>query len=393
MINLSLHSRLCFWLVVLGLFMSQMSYSQNTISGKVMSYDKQPLQYANVYLQNNHSFTTSDAQGGFTLKIKTDNLVYDTLVISFIGFQTEKIPVNLKNSALELKSITLNNNINNLPEFSVVAPPSVKTIMRNARRNIKNNYSRKAMNMDGFNRETMYENDKCIELNEAIIQVDYSKYPMKYGLRKSFRSFWNNMETSKSVNAYGNVFFYSQYFPYFISPQDHIYVLESRISLNQSQFGQEPSPYGGPTDLIALDNVKYQYDFLDKKNEDDYDYAFKQHQIVAGILCYEISFRPKSTSNTQVFHSYNKKSEYPIYAGRIFISADDYAVVKFEGQTAVSADFSEYNSEKSGFKYPDILEFTVDYLKDEDGQYTVNHVHLEQVINKTMNTKTHRYKL
>src|SRR5690606_23371250 len=134
-----------------------------------------------------------------------------------------------------------------------------------------------AIQLNGFYRETMYENDHCIEVNEAIIQVDYSKCPMKSGLKSSFRSFWKNQSTFKSSESYGNIFFYAQYFPVFISPKDHIYIRESRVSTNHSTFGIEPSPYGGPVDLLALDKVKYQYDFLDKNIQSDYDFEYKNN--------------------------------------------------------------------------------------------------------------------
>lgn len=379
---------LCFWLLL-----AQTCYGQSTITGKIKTTDNQPLQYVNIYLRQNHGATTTNDQGYFELNFHPSEVVYDTLVISYVGLQTKIVPVNLSKKILNLNTIELKNGMNKLPQFSVVAPPPIKTILRRVRRRTNDNYPNSNEQLDGFYRETMYENYRCIEVNEAILKIDYSKYPMRYGLKRSFHSFWDNRATPKSLNDYGNVFFYSQFFPYFISPQDHVYISESRISSNHSKFGQEPSPYGGPTDLLALDKVKYQHDFLDKKIQSEYNFELQNYQLLNGILCYVIGFRPKEMEVTRVFHSYNSKMEYPIYAGQLFISVDDYAVLGFQAQRAVSADFSKYNSKDGFVSFPDVLKFSVNYSKGEDGKYRLSDLHVVQVVNKIVDKHTVRYKM
>lgn len=65
-------------------------YSQS-VTGKVMDQDHDPLPGVNIFLKNDLlTGTTTDAQGHFELKVNNPG---DTIVLSFIGYQKQTLPI------------------------------------------------------------------------------------------------------------------------------------------------------------------------------------------------------------------------------------------------------------------------------------------------------------
>ena len=65
------------------------SFSQTVLSGTIKSKNGEPVFAANVYSKSNpQKGVTTDFEGNFSLKLETIN---DTLVVSFIGFETKVI--------------------------------------------------------------------------------------------------------------------------------------------------------------------------------------------------------------------------------------------------------------------------------------------------------------
>ncbi len=76
------------WLFI-GAFLPNNLYTQSTIQGTVFSSDGEPLIGANVLLKNSDSGTSVEIDGSFSINASAS----DTLVVSFVGFQTQEIPV------------------------------------------------------------------------------------------------------------------------------------------------------------------------------------------------------------------------------------------------------------------------------------------------------------
>ncbi|MBI1769631.1 MAG: TonB-dependent receptor [Bacteroidetes bacterium] len=71
---------------------STFAFSQGqSVSGKIMDDQGQPIPGSNILEKGTGNGTVSDAQGLFTIKVSGAN---STLVVSFIGFKTVEIPVN-----------------------------------------------------------------------------------------------------------------------------------------------------------------------------------------------------------------------------------------------------------------------------------------------------------
>ncbi len=74
---------------IASIFFCTITSSQVTIQGTVTD-EISPLQWANIYIKNTTTGTTSDEAGKFILDVKKG----DTLVISFTGYQTQEIIIN-----------------------------------------------------------------------------------------------------------------------------------------------------------------------------------------------------------------------------------------------------------------------------------------------------------
>lgn len=88
------------FIISILIFIPGIIFSQ--ISGIVMDKSSgYPLQYATVLVENADIGTTSDIEGKFTLK---EDIFNKTLVISAIGFITERIVASTKFLRIELKT-------------------------------------------------------------------------------------------------------------------------------------------------------------------------------------------------------------------------------------------------------------------------------------------------
>ena len=357
------------------------------IRGSIKNTKGDVLPYASIYLLNSKIGTTSDENGIFALKI-TQLLKLDTLVVSYIGYEKYKTPVYLNNTNSKI-SVILKNTSTNLTEFVVETLPYYppKEIIKKAIKNIKKNYSRENILSDGFYRELVKEDDKYIALNEAAIQLKYAPYPQKGFIHQAFKAYydystlaWNQIPTS--------VFYHmSRFTSYIPIDDDQIKIVSSRTSNNNTKYGIESSPVGGPGDLIALDKIKYLYDFLDPKLMDKYHYKQFSEEYFGNEHCYVIDFYPKEIYKNKVFQSLSKKMMYPIYVGRIYISAKTFVVVNFQYQLSNNVDFSIYKNDP---RIPDFIKVNVDYKK-HNNQWMLNTVTTEQQKNIKIGSKTVTY--
>ncbi|MCS7054340.1 MAG: TonB-dependent receptor [Ignavibacterium sp.] len=95
-------------IILLFLFFFSLTFSQKKeLVGFVFDFEtKKPLPNSNVFLSKSKTGTTTNYLGKFSLE---SFVSYDTLVISFLGYQTEKIPLNnfSDNQTIYLKRIIL----------------------------------------------------------------------------------------------------------------------------------------------------------------------------------------------------------------------------------------------------------------------------------------------
>jgi hypothetical protein len=107
-------------IIFIFLLFVQTSFSQNILIGKVIDKDKQqPVFAANIYWKSAmQQGTTSDFDGIFAIKTLQITEKSDTLVVSFIGYETKEIALK---SIKDTLIVQLASNIGVLQEVSIVA--------------------------------------------------------------------------------------------------------------------------------------------------------------------------------------------------------------------------------------------------------------------------------
>jgi hypothetical protein len=109
--------------MILFLF-SNSSFAQR-ITGKVIAENDEAIPGVNVIIEGTNVGTTTDANGAFELNVNSPNAV---LVFSFIGYRTERIPVENRTTM----DVTLVPDIQTLSEVVVVGYGTQKKVSMTA---------------------------------------------------------------------------------------------------------------------------------------------------------------------------------------------------------------------------------------------------------------------
>ncbi|MCG8837172.1 carboxypeptidase-like regulatory domain-containing protein [Tenacibaculum dicentrarchi] len=104
-------------LLILLLLATNILYAQLTLQGTVIDEFNNPMPFVSVYLKNTVQGTTTNNKGEFYLKTKKKKGV---LEISFVGFQTQTLPVNQQTKNLK---IIIKEDANELDEVIIVTKP------------------------------------------------------------------------------------------------------------------------------------------------------------------------------------------------------------------------------------------------------------------------------
>ncbi len=312
------------------------------------------MPFAYVRLKKTNIAVRSDQEGKFKVSLIGLNLpLEDTIIVTYIGYNNyiKKVILSTSNP---VASIKLEEQIHEMDEVQIVAlhpfPPI--DIVKFAIKNQKDNYIQNTTLTNGFYRETIQEEDKWIQLNEAVIELKYAKYPQKHFLNKAVYTGYYKYDILPWNMAPSSIFTNLYRFPGFIPiHKDQVKIISSRHSLDYSKNGINVNPIGGPGDLVATDKIKYLYDFFDPKLIDKYKFKLAGQTHYKGELCYIIDFIPLDIENNKIYHSLDEKMSVPIYMGRILISGKTFTVVNFEFELVEQIKFFPRLSNKTDTPY------------------------------------------
>lgn len=164
---------------------------EKKITGTVTDSLDVPLPYASVILKNNAIGVCTNENGKYELFL-TPILQFDTLEISFIGYNTSKKLIHFNDSTFSHNIKLFQHNIK-LQDIVVTSKKlDGKLILLKAIKNLRKNYY-KNFYLEGFYREEAYKNDtigRLIEASAAIKlkSIDFDPYKDKlsiFQLRKS----------------------------------------------------------------------------------------------------------------------------------------------------------------------------------------------------------------
>ena len=289
---------------------------------------------------------------------QTDLLNQDSLVVSYIGYDNH-IQLYSKENEKNSIEIKLKASTQVLSEVVVtyVKPPKPKKIIKKAIKNTSENYSKKAVIYNSLYRETIEENGTFIQLNEAFVNTYYTSYPQK----KLDRKIWEDWfyDESYAFELEGNRFF-QPLLKDFNTKEDKQIVVASRHSDNLSKHDIETTLIGDPLLLFAFDKIKYQYDFFNPRVLKKYQFQYQPSEIINGEVCYVISFYPKSTDRKFIIDQ-GRKNKSPIYIGRVYISKESSALLRFQYKLAVDRDFGFFAN-----RMPLDYQVEMNYKKQDD---------------------------
>ncbi len=126
-----MNSKPFFTFIFFSLFVSFSAFSQNfSVSGKLVDLGKQPVAYANILLLSSQDSTaikgTSSLDDGTFIMENVSKETY-FLKISFVGFKDVLVPVEVKNTDVNIQDVTLEESAEALNEVSLIAnKPTLK---------------------------------------------------------------------------------------------------------------------------------------------------------------------------------------------------------------------------------------------------------------------------
>ncbi len=248
-------------------------------SGRVQDAGtRRALGFASIHLLTTNISNVTNSEGVFVLKVPND-LKADTLLISYLGYKSQKIPLSAFNGRellvrMEQATITL--------RPVTIRPQDAASIVKMALGRINKNFSVIPLQMTAFYRETIKKGSNYVSINEAVLDINKAAY-------NSYRA-------------------------------DQIGIYKSRGSYDVNRIDTLLVRYqGGPTSALSLDIVKdpflgTDYMLLEKV------YSFKMAEPVTidGKFFYAIEF--DQLPNLEDIY----------FRGKIYIESETFAIGRIE---------------------------------------------------------------
>jgi hypothetical protein len=144
-----------------------------TITGVVKDIkSKKTLEYVSISVPGTGIGTISNADGGFTIKVR-DSLNVKTIEVSHIGYFNQRVP--LSDQDMSNITIFLTRNENKLKEVVVESTDPLQLVEK-AIDKIGDNNSLMTNLLTGFYRETIQKRRSYINISEAVIDIYKTPY-------------------------------------------------------------------------------------------------------------------------------------------------------------------------------------------------------------------------
>ena len=245
------------------------------LSGRILDQKKdEPIPYASISVFNKPLGTITNTDGDFLLKLHPDN-IQDTLIISCMGYAQITRPAYelLDVDIIEMKPVSIR-----IREIKVTST-SPEKLLAEIRENMDQNYSSNQRLMTAFYRETVKQEDKYINVSEAVIEILKSPY----------------------VNTFRN---------------DLVRIVKGRQSPDVQPFTWiNFKLQGGPYTITQLDVVKTLETFIDEKYQEMYKYNIKDVIWYNEEPVYVLEFEPLNSNF------------FPRYDGEIYVHRETFAIV------------------------------------------------------------------
>jgi protease II len=365
----------CMGLVLISLPVTLLAQQPLTISGVVgNAEDKKPLPFAYVIIKNVKLGTVTDPDGRFKITVPPEHQ-NGKIQFSYTGFKTTEVSIaSIPNK--QSVAVWLTPEVKLLGEVLVKAQREYtpKELLKKVLDRIPENYGNADVNMDGYYRETLRENNGYIKYADAACRFHYSAYRDQ---KLKWRDFTNPYFATGSLSRLSPNWgerLHRGHFRHRTLKEDAVQIIDSRASANLTRKNMMANIEGGPMSLLGNDLVKLRDYFLDKGNFSNYEYTLAEELDSASnewryVLSFErkVDFE-KLNSDSKKKWRYRYKIQSNMFSGRLYIHRQSLAVVKME--YFVPPNLKEYicGYEKMAIKHFD-YNVTVEYRQHNSRWY------------------------
>ncbi len=240
--------------------------------GEIMdASSKKPLVFATLAVEGTNISTITNTEGNFLLKIPED-MMDGTVVVSFLGYKSKKIPLaNLKTNKNKISLVV---SVTELSEVNINAPKDAAALVRETLARKGDNYFNDPTLMTAFYRETIKKRRKNVSLSEAVVNIYKSPYT---SLRR-----------------------------------DAVELYRARKSTDYSKLDTVALKLqGGPFNTLYVDIMKYPEYIFAREYISDYKFTFSRSTRINDKLIFVIKFEQWETVRE------------PLYMGELFIDVEN----------------------------------------------------------------------
>lgn len=258
-----------------------------TYRGRVIDTEtNQPLIFATVTVHETNIATVTNIEGEFVIKVPNEDKKKG-LEFSYIGYNPKLVPFSEMRENGYRNIISLEPARISLQEITVT-PISPREIVEKAIAAFSTNYTNVPNLMTGFYRETIRKGRNYVAIGEAVVEI--FKAPYRSDLRLDAIRIYRGRKGT-DVTRMDTVLFKLQ---------------------------------GGPVTALHLDLVKYPEIILTRESIQYYDYVLSNIIMIDDRLHYVVDFAQKP------------EYDIPLFYGKFFIDAKNYAVKEVEFSLNVS---------------------------------------------------------
>lgn len=308
--------------VLIGLQSFCIAQNIQEFKGKVLDRDtNKTLPLADLQITGTNISTITNSEGDFLLKVPNE-FMDKSVLVSYLGYNDQEIL--LIEFARSNHNIKLSEAPTVLAQVAINAPQDAEALVKKTLSLKGENYLDNATVMTSFYRETIKKRNKNASLSEAVLKIHKQ--------------------------------------PYSSNKKDAIVLIKARKNTNYSRLDTLTLKLqGGPFSTLHTDIVKYPEYIFNTEDIKDYVFSFNRPSQINDRLVYVVSFKPAD----QIIR--------PLYYGKLFIDAENYALVSaiynlnVSNREAVSRRFVKKKPRKAKV-YPTEAAYRVNY-RVNDGKW------------------------
>lgn len=314
-----------FLLLILLLFVSYVA-AQSKVSGIVLDEFGSPVAFANIVFKNSNEGTITNDNGRFYMEA---DKTYDTLIISFIGYDTQEISLDKKVN-YDLK-ITMIEAAEQLDEVVIYTGKQSKK-NNPAIEILKKIWAKKREN--GVRKFKSYQYDKYEKVEFDLNTIDSALIKSK--VFKGLEFMFDDLDTSRITGK--------TYLPIFLNEVSSKIYGDNRYELEKEDvLGNKSSGFGGNQAITAfVEDLYTDYNIynnylkffdksftspLSKTGVDTYNYVLSDSTFIDNKWCYNIIYYPR------------RKNELT-FKGDFWVNDSTFAIKKINLEVTKSANIN-----------------------------------------------------